>query len=147
MKPFNPTPQKINKKERDFVPYLEAHFLINDIAGKFLKNTPLEEKEQDFIHNLFLEIQDEYNNDIVNSLMLLKNKQILTRVEKGIIGCYFLVAEQIGPKSDMLFKDFIEQKVSLEEFSSVAATIQIPESVREIIVYAYKKLINTEIIG
>jgi hypothetical protein len=139
MKTFNPNQFQL-KLEKPFVPKPEAHFLVNEIAGKLISENPISEDDKNFIHDLFIELQNDSNREIVESLFKIRDEGFMNHTQLGIIGCYFMISHQIGPDDKGLLDRLISHDISVEDFKNITKDISIPEFTRNYIDHVYESI-------
>jgi hypothetical protein len=139
MKTFNPNQFQL-KLEKPFVPKPEAHFLVNEIAGKLILENSISEDDKNFIHDLFIELQNDSNREIVESLFKIRDEGFMNHTQLGIVGCYFMISNQIGPNDNKLLDQFISHDISVEDFKNITKDISIPEFTRNYIDHVYESI-------
>lgn len=121
----------------------EFHFVVNDIAKKFLSNEFITEKEMADLEMVYTMTQD-LEKEIITHLDMYRSKGIINKTEFLIISNYFLVANQNGPDSNWIKDLFINNNVSPESFKADSEKISIPENTREVLVSVYFKVNNVQ---
>lgn len=134
---------KKDQKEIDKTPNIKAefHFVVNDIAKKFLEHEIITDKEIGDLEMVYTMTQD-LEKEIITHLDMYRSKGIINKTEFLIISNYFLVANQNGPDSNGVKNLFINNNVSPEEFKTESEKISIPENTREILISLYNKIYN-----
>lgn len=118
----------------------EAHFELNDIAGKFLRAEKIEDDDLNKLDTIFVFLQD-LNMKFVQFLDDYRVEEIINKEEFLMVVDYFLIAQQKGPESGKLLQAFFDRALSSDEFSELAQGIFISKNTREVLVRVYGKIL------
>lgn len=128
-----------NSLERVPVIKKEFHFNINDMAQKVLQNQELDQKEIDDLEMVYDSSQDT-EKELLIYIDEYRSKGIITKFEFLITTTYFLVANNCGPDSENLKKEFIVTGIPTESFKKIADDISIPKFTRDVLIEVYTKI-------
>lgn len=117
----------------------EAHFELNDAAGKVLKGEKLDEHEEDAMDAIYRELQD-LEKMMVNILNAARSEESISKEEFLLAVNHFLIAQQQGPDSSMLKDLFESGEKDLAAFLREIETISIPKHTKQLLIQVYQKI-------
>lgn len=121
----------------------EAHFIINDIAKKYLNKNELNQDEINDLELMWSQLQA-LDIDLIRFFDTHRSKGIISKLETLIVADFLLISKQIGPDCEKIIDAIYQQNLNLNKFTELATSTSIPSNTRQVIISLYKKITGSE---